>query len=247
MAIREFRSRYAGSLFGVIWNLIHPLSLILIYTFVFSRVMKAKLPGVSDTFAYTIYLCSALLPWMTFLETGQRSATAFLDNRNLIQKLRFPIEAPVAWITTFSLLNGLLTLGLLVVLVVALGHHLAVSFLLLPVVLLLMQIWAFGLGLIFASLTVFFRDVAQMVIILFQLWFWLTPIVYVQRIVPPQYRLVQALNPMYYPVRALHTIVVDGRWPLLLDLGVLAGVAVVTLLLGYLITNKLRRDIPDEI
>jgi lipopolysaccharide transport system permease protein len=247
MATREFRTRYAGSLLGAAWSVIHPVSLILIFTFVFSKVMSARLPGVSDTFAYAVYLCSGLFPWTAFLETCQRSATAFLDNRSLIQKLRFPIEAPVAWIATFSTLNGLLTLGLLFILVLALGHRITASFLLLPVLLALMQVWAFGLGLLLASLTVFFRDLAQMVVVLFQLWFWLTPIVYVSEIIPERFRFAQMLNPMYYVVRTFHDIVMGGRWPRVPDVGWLAGLAGVTLVVGFLVLNRLRADIPDEI
>jgi lipopolysaccharide transport system permease protein len=108
-------------------------------------------------------------------------------------------------------------------------------------------VWAFGLGLFFASLTVFFRDVAQFVIVFFQLWFWATPIVYIEQIIPPQYRWEQSYNPMYHVVRALHTMVLDGAWPRVRDLEVLLGMAVSMLALGYLVTGRLRRDIPDEI
>jgi lipopolysaccharide transport system permease protein len=247
MAIREFRTRYAGSVLGSAWSVLHPISLILIFTFVFSRVMAARLPGVSGSFAYGIYLCAGLFPWTAFAETAQRSASAFLDNRSLIQKLRFPIEAPVAWIATFSLLNSLLTLGLLVILVLAVVHKITLSFLALPLLLALMQVWAFGLGLALASLTVFFRDLSQMVVILFQFWFWLTPIVYVQGIVPPKFHALQAMNPMFHIMQGFHRIVMEGGWPKWTDVVVLLGMALFNLAFGYAVVSRLRADIPDEI
>ena len=264
MATREFRTRYAGSALGAVWSLIHPISLILIFTLVFSKVMGARLqvgsepaPGsyahaiwsLAHTYGYAIYLCSGLFPWTAFTEAAQRSATAFFDNRNLIQKLRFPVEAPVAWISTFSLLNGLLTLGLLVILVLVTAQRLALSFLLLPVILGLLQVWAFGLGLMLAALTVFFRDLAQIVAILFQLWFWMTPIVYVQSLLGEKspFLAIQKANPMFHIMQALRAIVMEGAWPAWSDLGILVGMSAISMTLGYAVVGRLRADIPDEI
>ena len=58
---REFQSKYTNSLFGFAWNIINPMSMIFVYTVIFSQVMRAKLPGVDSTFAYSIYLCAGVL------------------------------------------------------------------------------------------------------------------------------------------------------------------------------------------
>jgi lipopolysaccharide transport system permease protein len=247
MALREFRTRYAGSALGAIWSIIHPLSLIVIFTVVFSRIMRARVAGLPEASSYAIYLCAGIFPWNCFLETVQRSTTALLDNRNLIQKLRFPQDGPVAWLAVFSTLNGLVTMSLLVVMVLVLRHHIGPNFVLLPVLLALTQLWAFGLGTISAALTVYFRDLAQAVPILFTVWFWMTPIVYMREIVPPRFRMVQALNPMDYALRAFQDAVMYDRWPRLLDLGVLAGTAVVTVLVSRGVLARLREAIPDDI
>ncbi len=87
---REFQAKYHHSLLGVIWTLIQPLAMILVYTLIFSQVMKAKLPGVDTVFGYSIYLCAGLLTWGLFAEIVSKSQTIFIDNANLLKKVNFP-------------------------------------------------------------------------------------------------------------------------------------------------------------
>ena len=65
---REFQSKYRNSLFGAAWTVVNPLAMIIVYTVIFSQVMRAKLPGVDNTFAYSIYLCAGSLTWGLFAE-----------------------------------------------------------------------------------------------------------------------------------------------------------------------------------
>ena len=76
---RELRLRYAGSALGALWQILSPLAMIAIYTLVFSGLMKARLQGIGDPYAYTIYVCSGLLAWTMFAEILVRSQTMFLD------------------------------------------------------------------------------------------------------------------------------------------------------------------------
>ena len=87
---REFQLKYRNSLLGAAWSVLNPLAMIVVYTVIFSQVMKAKLPGVDSTFAYSIYLCAGLLTWGLFAEIVGRAQNIFLDHANLMKKLSFP-------------------------------------------------------------------------------------------------------------------------------------------------------------
>src|SRR5450631_298974 len=87
---REFQIKYRNSLLGAAWTILNPLAMILVYTVIFSQVMRAKLPGVDSSFAYSIYLCSGVLTWGLFAEISGRAQTVFLENANLIKKINFP-------------------------------------------------------------------------------------------------------------------------------------------------------------
>lgn len=101
---REFQSKYTNSLFGLAWNIINPLSMVFVYTVIFSQVMRARLPGVDTTFAYSIYLCAGVLTWGLFAEITTRSQTMFIDNSNLLKKIKFPkICLPASVVASASL------------------------------------------------------------------------------------------------------------------------------------------------
>ena len=87
---REFQSKYRNSVLGAAWTVINPLSMIIVYTVIFSQIMRARLPGVDTTFAYSIYLCAGALTWGLFAEIVGRGQNVFLENANLLKKLSFP-------------------------------------------------------------------------------------------------------------------------------------------------------------
>ena len=87
---REFQARYRNSLFGALWPIFNPLSMIIVYTVIFSQIMRARLPGVDDSMAYSVYLCAGLLAWGLFSEITLRSQNMFLENANLLKKISLP-------------------------------------------------------------------------------------------------------------------------------------------------------------
>ncbi len=94
---------------GAIWTIINPLSMIVVYTVIFSQVMRAKLPDMDSDFAYSIYLCSGVLTWGLFAEIVGRSQNVFLEYASLIKKLSFPrICLPI-----IVILNSLLNFGII--------------------------------------------------------------------------------------------------------------------------------------
>src|SRR3954465_3317713 len=87
---REFQSKYRNSMLGAAWTVLNPLAMIVVYTVIFSQVMRARLPGMDSKFAYSIYLCAGVLTWALFAEIVGRAQNVFLENANLIKKISFP-------------------------------------------------------------------------------------------------------------------------------------------------------------
>lgn len=175
---REFQARYRNSLFGALWTVLNPLSMILVYTVIFSTIMRARLPGVDDGLAYSVYLCAGLLTWGLFAEITTRSQSMFLENANLLKKISFPrICLPVIVLLNAGI-NFAIILGLFLGFLLITGRLPGMALLALVPLLILQVMFAAGLGMILGVLNVFFRDVGQFFGICLQFWFWLTPIVY---------------------------------------------------------------------
>jgi lipopolysaccharide transport system permease protein len=114
---REFQSKYRNSMLGAAWTVLNPLAMIIIYTVIFSQIMRAKLPGIDSTFAYSIYLCAGVLIWGLFAEITGRCQNIFLENANLIKKLSFPRICLPTIVVLSSGLNFSISFGLFTVLI----------------------------------------------------------------------------------------------------------------------------------
>lgn len=245
--VRDLKNRYAGSLMGIVWNVIHPLAMILIYTVVFSRIMQAKLPGMTDVYSYSIYLCAGLLPWNAFAEVISRSTTVFLDQAWLLKKISFPKKLLGGSIALSSFVNFLIGFSIFILFLLLTGHHLGRAYLILPILLILQFTFAFGLGLILSALNVFLRDISQLVGIGLQLWFWVTPIVYLENMLPEGVRGLFQLNPMYHFVRGYHSVILDSAFPSWSVLGITSTLSLISLALGSAIFFRLKDEIVDEV
>ncbi len=210
---REFQARYRNSLLGAAWTVLQPLAMITVYTLVFSELMKTRLPGVNDPFAYSIYLCSGLLTWNLFTEIVQRCQTVFLDNGNMIKKLSFPRICLPTIVVSTALVNFAITFIVFMVFLL-ITKHLPGLVLLAVIPLVLFQVmFAAGMGIVVGVLNVFFRDVGQFVNILLQFWFWFTPIVYSTSTLPIRVQPWIHLNPLTAFAQAYQGIFVNDSWP----------------------------------
>lgn len=247
MVSRDFHTRYLNSLFGSLWALFNPISQILIYTLVFSQVMKARLPGVNDALGYSIYLCAGLLPWGYFAEVLGRSQNVFLEQSNLLKKMSFPRTTLPVYICLSAGINfGIIFLVFLGFLAVT-GRMPGWPVLAMVPLIIIQQGIALGLGIFLGTLNVFFRDVGQAMGIILQFWFWLTPIVYPLQAVPENYHWFFSINPMYAVIHSSQNIFLADQWPLWQSLLPAIVWAVLSLLLGYLVFTKLDKEMVDEL
>jgi len=184
---REFQSRYRNSLLGAAWTVINPLAMIVVYTLIFTQIMRAKLPGIESQYAYSIYLCTGVLTWGYFAEIVTRSQNVFIENANLIKKINFPrLCLPVVIVANASL-NFLIIFGLFTLFLIFSGSFPGFVYLALIPLLMIQVAFSIGLGMTLGVLNVFFRDVGQFFSVVIQFWFWLTPIVYPAAISPERF------------------------------------------------------------
>lgn len=197
MALRDVQTRYMGTLGGFLWFIIQPLSIVLVYWFVFSVGFKVR-PAGGIPFV-VVFLCG-LVPWSLFAEALNTSTAAINANVHLVTKTVFPTEI----LPVVSLLSSLFTHVLMMILFVIVMMINGVPFSLynLQVFYYLFALSALclGFGWLLSAINVFCKDVGQALGVVLNLWFWATPIAWFQEILPERYLWILKFNPMYYIV-----------------------------------------------
>lgn len=244
---REFQSKYRNSLLGAGWTVLNPLAMIVVYTIIFAQVMRAKLPGVDTTFAYSIYLCAGVLTWGLFAEITGRAQNMFLEHANLLKKLSFPRLCLPVIVVSNAGLNFAIVFGLFTAFLLLSGNFPGWSYLALLPVLAIQIAFSIGLGISLGVLNVFFRDVGQFFGIFLQFWFWLTPVVYPISILPERFQPLMSLNPMARLAGAYQTILVSGQWPNWRALLPVAVLALLLCALGFHLFRKHAGEMVDEL
>jgi len=270
---QDFRSRYAGSVLGVFWNILQPAAQVFIFAVLLAKIIGAKLPAdavaqlgnVNDPFAMSIYICSGLLAWITINETVMRNSTAFLAHSNLIKKVAFPHPLLVLYQVISGMITLVIMLAIFLAVIIVTGHCVGWSIIWLPVIILIQTLFMYGLGLFLATVTAHFRDMPQIIGIVLQLWFWLTPIVYprdlIPRLMPKIGKIFVQLNPLYHLTNLYQNILwkqivwydslpntfIPTRDHFLLKLAVIAGISIVLAILSTLFYLQLREELPDQI
>jgi lipopolysaccharide transport system permease protein len=241
---RDFQQRYVGSAAGWLWGLIHPLVLLASYVFIFDICLQQKPGPGAVTTNYPMLLFAGMLPWLLFSETVQRSAGSLIEQANLITKTVFPAEIVPVSIFLSSLMSHILALALVIGGAAIFLHHISPILVLLPVAMLLVGLFAVGIGWIAAALQVYLRDTAQVLAVILTLWFWATPILLPEDKFPGWALLVLKANPLTYIVRAYREILL-GHAVSLKDLGSTAAFAITAFVCGGLIFRYMKRGFAD--
>lgn len=242
----EFRSRVARSRFGTAWIVLQPLAQVLIFATILSSVLAARLEGVDNKFAYSVYLMSGILCWTLFAEIVQRCITVFIDNASLLRKMRFPrITLPLVAVGSALVTNTAL-LAVMLVILPLLGFNPTLAWVWLPLLMILTVALATGLGLLLGTLNVFARDVGQVMAVILQFWFWVTPIVYPVSIVPDAFKATLVVNPVAPLVMAYHDVIVYGKAPGA-GLWFVAAVAAVLLAFSLVVFRRASAELVDAL
>lgn len=240
----DLRMRFNRSRLGAIWLILQPLAQSLIYALVLSHVLAARLPGINNQYAYVIYLLAGMLGWSLFSEVVTRCLTIFVDNANMMKKIVFPRMCLPLIVSGSALVNNLLLLLTTLVIYVLIGHEPTAAWLWLPVLIVITLAFAVGLGLVLGVLNVFIRDVGQVMQVILQLWFWLTPIVYMVNVVPGPMKTFLHFNPMYAIIVSYQQTLLWGRAP---DYKGLIAVAILSAILLGMALVLFRKSSPDMV
>lgn len=211
---QEFTGKYVGSMGGAFWLLITPAANIMIYVFIFSYILNVKLQiDVVGTDQFVIFLLTALFPWMAFSEALSRSTNLLVEQSALITKVSFPVQVlPMIATTTPYLINGVgfaIFLGYL-----SYAGFLSMNWLWLPLIIVLQVMFTAGLVAIISAISVFMRDLQQIVGLTLSVWFYATPIIYPIYILPEKGQQLLMLNPMYSFVELYRAVLLQETLPL---------------------------------
>jgi lipopolysaccharide transport system permease protein len=243
----ELRIKFVRSRLGGLWMILNPLAQVLIFAFVLSAVMSAKLPGIDNRFAYAIYLMAGTLGWSLFSEIINRCLTLFIDSGNILKKLAFPKIALPLIVTGSALVNNALLFLAMLLIFGVLGHPPGAALLWLPLLTAVTVALALGIGLALGVLNVFMRDIGQMVPVALQFLFWLTPIVYMPNIIPQQYRAWLALNPLIPLIAGYQDVLLYGRAPDAAGIARTCLLAAVLLALALVLFRKAGPEMVDQL
>ena len=246
---RDLEARYKGSVLGNLWPLLNQLSQLLIYTYVFSIVLKVKLSvnGLPENnITFGLWLFAGLLPWMAFTGGLLQATGAVVAQPNLVKKVVFPLTLLplVPILSTF--IESAFGLMALIVLVAVSSKTLHSTLGLLPLVWLPQLLLTVGLGYLTAGLTVFLRDIPQTLGVVLNLWFYLTPIVYPASVIPEQWRgWVFWLNPLAAIAEVYRDLVLVGEVKHWGEWGVASVMSILVFYGGLKCYQKLRPAFAD--
>lgn len=245
---QDLVDRYSGSILGAAWTFIMPLVNILIFTLIFSRIMGMKLTALGvdlGQYSYSVYLVIGVLAWNAFANTLTRVTHVFHEKAPIIGKVNISLFSLPVYVLLSEMVIYLIAMSFFVVFLLLIGFQITWHWLWWPLIVCIQQLLAYSLGLIFAILSVFIRDIKEFVGVVVQLWFWMTPIVYVVTILPDDWKALFILNPFYHIVEALRDVLMLHQSPSLPALAIILVIAITLLFGGLWLGHRLERDIRD--
>lgn len=192
LTVRDIKVRYKQTVLGILWTIIQPLFMMVIFTFLFGRL--AGIP--SDGVPYSIFAYAGLVPWIFFSNAVISSGNSLVGNSSLITKVYFPrMIIPVATVGA-GLIDFAIAFGLLILLMIYYGIGFSLNILMLPVLILLTVLLAAGIGMWMSAINVKYRDVRYALPFLIQVWMFATPIIYPLSLVPEKWSWLLIINPL---------------------------------------------------
>lgn len=229
---RDILSRYKRSVLGVAWTMLNPLGMMVVLTLVFSNFF-------STARAFPVYLLTGLVAWNFLAQTTTAAMQQLTWGSVLLHRIYLPRTIFALSSVGTGLVNLVLSLVPLAVVMMVVGVQFRLAVLTVPLAIILLALFALGVGLLLSTFAVYFPDVIEMYQVLLLAWLYLTPIIYPELIVPEAYRLwMFRLNPMYYLVKLFRLPLYEGRWPTPDVLAIGTALALGTATLGWIIFSR---------
>lgn len=239
---RDLRGRYKGSVLGFLWTFLNPLLQLVVYTIVFSFIMRA---GIEK---FYLFLFVALVPWLFFGTCLSGGASCIWAQQDMVKKIYFPREVLPLSYTISQFVN--MALSFLVVFVVLIFSGTGINFvalLYLPLIMLIEFVLALGTTFMVSALTVYFRDFEYILGILQMAWMYLTPVMYSIDMIPEKYQSIFKLNPMTPVIVAYRDILYYKQIPHIETLLQASILGVFVLVVGFFLFGKLQRNFAEEL
>lgn len=238
---RDLRGRYKGSVLGFLWTFLNPLFQMLVYTMVFSFIMRASYDK------YYLFLFVGLIPWIFFSTSVGAGASCLRNQKDMINKIYFPREViPISYVTS-QLINMLLSILVILAVVLVTGHGInPVAMIYLPLIIVIEYILAMGLAFIVSAADVYFQDLEYIMSILMMAWQFMSPVMYGLDMVPEKVQNVFNLNPMSSIIVAYRDVLYYKQIPHIHTLIQAAIEGIVFLILGFVIFEKMKKHFSEK-
>jgi ABC-type polysaccharide/polyol phosphate export permease len=240
LVVRELKVRYKRSVFGLLWTMLNPLLLMIVYTVVFSTIMKAPQRN------FSIFLLSGLLPWLFFSIAVLQGLTSILTNQELIRKVRVPQAVFPLSVVGSNLVNFALSFFPLLLLMGVMRQPYTAALFFIPVAMLMLTVFTSGVTLLFSTFTVFFRDVRHLAEVALQMLMYLSPVFYDLQMLGQHdswwfraFRVFLRVNPLWYLLQLIRDPVYYGRMPPPQAIVIASFSAVAALVIGFAVFKRL--------
>jgi len=210
---RELSSRYKGTIMGVFWLFLQPLIMVIVYSFVFSVIMKVRIPGMDNSYHFALYLMAAMMPFVAFQEALTAASNSLFVNSALLHKSTLPpLLLPLVPILATLVTEGI---SLLIIIVAAffLLDQVSWYLLLLPGLVLIRLCLSIALGNVLAILSVFIQDLRQALGLLLTMLLFLTPVFYPVSMIPEPFIPWNNLNPLFHLLDAYRALILRAELP----------------------------------
>lgn len=244
MTRRELTDRYAGQVLGTLWAIGHPLLLMGLYVFIFGYIFPSRM-NISDEMprSFVTYILSGLIPWLTFSDSMSKGTSVIVGNVNLVKQVVFPLEVlPVKGVLA-SFVGQLVATGFMILYILVIDQQLPLTVLMLPCLFFFQLLAMVGISYLFSSVSVYFRDLKDVVQVFTTAGLFLAPILYlptwVDKIWSP-FAVILYLNPFSHLVWCYQDILFFGRFEHPVSWFILVTLSIVIFYGGYRVFRKLK-------
>lgn len=241
LLLRDLKIRYKRSYLGILWSLMTPITQVVIFSFLFIRVLPLEIAH------YTTFVFSGVLAWSWFSSALYSAGGSVVGNSQLVRRPGFPVAVLPLLSVAGAGIHFLLAMPILLALMLIDGLVVGYVLLALPIVILIQFYFTLGWAFLIAASNVRFRDTQHLLGVGLMAMFYLTPVFYDSASLPDEYALIHAINPLAALFNAYRDIVIGNRWPDVHALGMVVLIGSVFLALGYWLFRRMSLRFAEEL
>ena len=245
LSFNDFKEQYLGSYLGIVWAILRPLLFIGVMWFVFGFGFKSK--PTDDGIPFILWLLCGMIPWFFFADAVSKSMNAIVSNTFLVKKVAFRVSILPLVKVLSSLYVHVVFVGILLSIFLTYGYTPTIYWLQIPYFMLCMILFLLGLAWLTSAIKVFVKDMGEIIGVVIQFGFWLTPIFWSINIIPEKYQAIIKLNPMFYIIDGYRNALIHQKW-FWEDMNLtfyFLTLTVLTLALGAIVFKRLRPHFGD--